>query len=300
MHGRLGNQMFQYAFAKKIQINRSDDISIYFGRVNQNNGDNGWKDDLQHFHVDEYKIENNKGFLLTQMSIKQKCLLFKYIIKCKTIKNIDDLIEYQVSMQPELNRNGLYWIRNGEFKPVFSDEKNVFVCGHFEHYSLYLGMEEILRKQFTPIPEPRPENRRLYDVINNKESVCVSIRRGDFLSAENKDAYYVCDKDYFDRAIKKIRILIPESTLIFFSDDIQWIRQNCKYDGEVYYETDGNDVWEKIRLMSSCKHFVISNSTFSWWVQYLSENTEKVVISPSKWKNNSSYSGLISPSFIQI
>lgn len=38
MHGRLGNQMFQYAFAKKIQKNRTDDISIYFGRVNKNNG----------------------------------------------------------------------------------------------------------------------------------------------------------------------------------------------------------------------------------------------------------------------
>ena len=35
--------------------------------------------------------------------------------------------------------------------------------------------------------------------------------------------------------------------------------------------------------MSSCSHFVISNSSFSWWAQYLSCNEDKIVYSPSKW-----------------
>lgn len=300
MHGRLGNQMFQYAFAKKIQKNRTDDISIYFGRVNKNNAQDGWKDDLANFHVDNYIVEKNKTFLFTHMSLKQKILLFEYVAKCKLIKNIDDLIAFQVKAQPELNSNGLYWIRNGYFEPVESKEKNVFVCGHFEHYSLYEGMEEELQKQFIPKSLPRKENKYLYNVINSTESVCISVRRGDFLSADNKNIYYVCNKAYFDRAIQKIRLLVPNATLIFFSDDIEWVKENCKYDGNIYYETEGNDVCEKIRLMSSCKHFIISNSTFSWWVQYLSSNKNKIVISPCIWKNNSNYKGLISKSFIRV
>ena len=38
--------------------------------------------------------------------------------------------------------------------------------------------------------------------------------------------------------------------------------------------------------MTSCKHFIISNSTFSWWMQYLSEYGNKKVIAPSKWYKN--------------
>lgn len=39
-------------------------------------------------------------------------------------------------------------------------------------------------------------------------------------------------------------------------------------------------------MMYPCKHFVIPNSTLSWWAQYLAENKDKIVISPDHWYNN--------------
>ena len=50
-------------------------------------------------------------------------------------------------------------------------------------------------------------------------------------------------------------------------------------------------VYETLRLMYSCKHFIISNSTFSWWGQYLSQNDNKVVVSPRVW--NSAYKSML-------
>ena len=51
----------------------------------------------------------------------------------------------------------------------------------------------------------------------------------------------------------------------------------------MFFETGKDDVFEKIRLMSKCKHFILSNSSFSWWAQYLSDSKEKIVVAPSRW-----------------
>lgn len=49
-----------------------------------------------------------------------------------------------------------------------------------------------------------------------------------------------------------------------------------------YVEVDVPD-YETLRLMYMCKHFVMSNSSFSWWASYLSDNKEKIVVAPSYW-----------------
>ena len=49
--------------------------------------------------------------------------------------------------------------------------------------------------------------------------------------------------------------------------------------------------------MSNCKHFIIANSSFSWWVQYLSKNTNKTVISPNRWYNDNDDTRIINPSW---
>ena len=103
------------------------------------------------------------------------------------------------------------------------------------------------------------------------------------MNEKNKGTFYICDNTYFRNALAYIKKCLPDCTFFGFSDDIDWVKNNMEFPGEVYYESGVDPVWEKLRLMSACKHFVLSNSSFSWWAQYLSNEKKKIVVAPDIW-----------------
>ena len=77
--------------------------------------------------------------------------------------------------------------------------------------------------------------------------------------------------------------LPPHDKLLIMSDDIEWCKQNINLPNVVFSDNskfwDGTGLW----LLSLCHHFIISNSTYSWWGAWLSRNNNKTIISPSTW-----------------
>jgi hypothetical protein len=51
----------------------------------------------------------------------------------------------------------------------------------------------------------------------------------------------------------------------------------------------GADSYEDMRLMSSCKHNIVANSSFSWWAAWLNNNDGKMVIAPRLWFKDTSF-----------
>ena len=83
------------------------------------------------------------------------------------------------------------------------------------------------------------------------------------------------------------------------SNDQNWVKNNIDFSGsEVIYEKSDELAHNKLEIMKACRHFIISNSTFSWWAQYLGEYDNKIVISPTKWYNNKFESPLIDKDWI--
>ena len=77
----------------------------------------------------------------------------------------------------------------------------------------------------------------------------------------------VCDKTCYGRAVAEIKQRVNNPVFIIFSDDIKWEKENIITDCEIYWEDGTNQVWEKLRMIGLCKHFILVNSTFSWCKQ---------------------------------
>lgn len=298
--GRLGNQLFEYAYARSLLLKRgkNEELILNFSLVRVAGKEiEGFDDNLRYFNVYSY-TELDKDIVLNKGDLLQ---LFIYIL-FKLDQKLFRIIKKEKWFS-FFRRFGIIFqdYLDNISNLIIPRTKNVFCYGKYENPKYFDDIRSILLKEFTPRTPPLKNNDQLYSVIESTNSVCISIRRGDFLCDKFKDRFLVCDKEYFLEAMEEAKKRISNSTFIFFSDDIEWVRENIHSDVPCYYESGKDPVWEKLRLMYSCKHFIISNSTFSWWAQYLSRNEEKVVIAPDRWSNvPGEKSFLLSNSFIKI
>lgn len=309
MQGRLGNQMFQYATLRAyMEKYGNEKLVLDFGMLE----DKSFKDELCNFKVIPYKkyVDHEKFKRECQMDLMQKIAFKKMIAMRKIIAirgrkthNEDSILrKYEFKKSKKLmEKFGLYFVNQGYIELKGTKKNNKYFYGFFESPKYFCNIKKQLMREFTPKNKKMFKNLKLYDLIEKTNSVCVTIRRGDFVDdAKNVGNHYVCTPDYFYKAIDKMNSIIKHPQFIIFSDDIEWVRQNMFFPKGTVFEDGTDPVWEKIRLMYSCKHFIISNSTFSWWAQYLSRNNEKKVIAPSIWKNYYQNDDIYEPDWILI
>jgi hypothetical protein len=284
--GRLGNQLFKYAFARRLQIDRSDMLTINFPHLNRTDNTSTWDNQLQYFNIpNDIIFTYNKGrTIFPGGSIKQKTLFnLNRALRRPFILNYKMLKYYQKITTPFFNDNGLY-LQNKGYTPYLNSKcKNILIAGLYECAKYFSGIEDLLRQEFSPRQPKLEKNNYLYKVINENDSVCLNVRRGDYLQEQNK-MFNVCSENYYKNAVNKMKEIRKDAIFIVFSDDISWCKNFFgNITGNFYFESGDDPVWELLRLMYSCKHFIISNSTLAWWAQFLGRYENKIIISPDKW-----------------
>lgn len=279
--GRLGNQMFYYAYARKLLTlyPHLGELGIYF----PSHYDDWGGDQLSAFNTIPFTEITQRDISHMQ---KMVGISFKLLRKMVTILNSDWYDAVTIKLQPLLNQYGVYEpINECYLSPIDSRFNDVWCSGISENPCYFNDIRKKLMKEFTPRLSLLEHNKRLMETIIESNSVCLSIRKGDFLVPGN-EKYDICDDMYYASAIDHMKRHVSNMKLIVFSDDIEFVKHNMHFDVPVIFENnDGKDpTWEKLRLMYSCKHYIISNSTFSWWSQYLSRNDDRIVIAPRPWR----------------
>lgn len=286
MHGRLGNQFFQYAYARILAKKRQDTIAIDFTNIESESVSDprgGWENSLRYYHIEPHTSIGRVHYTLGQrLAVQFRKHGFR--IYRQFNKNIDNKNVFDEKIIDFLENKGI-WIANGYHAYKNLPKGNLILDGYFESPKYFVDYADIIREEFVPKNTVSEENLDLLNLIYDSESVCVTIRRGDFVYKEGvAKSANICTPDYFYKGIAYILQQIPKARFVVFSDDIPWVQENMKFPEATLFESGQNPVWEKMLLMSACKHFIISNSTFSWWAQYLSSNPDKLVVAPERWR----------------
>lgn len=295
--GRLGNQMFQYAAMRGFQQKYFPDqkINLSFQKV-EKKYKNKNVDYLKNFNT-EYtnkKIKINVKQRILIVNISFILFIYKYIIRKNYSINRDKIEEKYKKI---LLKNNIIWKTNGytDFDINLIDKnKDIIFYGYFESPKYFNNSKNIIKNDFTFKKDV--SDKKLLNEINNSNSVCISIRRGDFVKSK---AHFVCNNDYFYEAINIMNKKVRNPKYIIFSDDINWVKENFKIK-DALYESGNDSLSDKLTLMSSCKHFIISNSSFSWWSQYLSNNEDKIVVAPAIWNNLENNTSIYEDNWILI
>lgn len=190
------------------------------------------------------------------------------------------------------------------FMPDLPLQKNVrilYLVGYWQAHRLADEIADELRAEFSFREPAQGKNLEILNKIRQcKNPISLHVRRGDYtLAAEGNIALPM---DYYSRAIATCKERLGDPVFFVFSDDIAFTKEHLPRDIEAVFVDHNDDAssHEDLRLMSSCHHHIIANSTFSWWGAWLNPRTEKLVYAPKHWhlKPVSYYPDLLPPDWI--
>lgn len=264
LSGGLGNQLFQYAAARSLSIYKKASLLI----------------DLQ-----EYEFSQKRTYRLNCFKINEnlegsnnKGTKYSYFTMNKKIKNI--LSKFHSYIPLPINYYFDHsWKTNFNFYKL---SYNVTLEGSFANLFYFDSIRDILINELQ-LKEDLVSSDfiQYHKLIEQTNSVSLHIRRGDYVAekqtlfAQLECEYYLHSFDYMNKHQKNLCFFI-------FSDDITWAKQNLSYLPNCYFVENLPD-YQDLVIMSSCKHNIIANSTFSWWAAYLNQNPKKIILYPYKW-----------------
>lgn len=286
--GGLGNQLFSYAAARRLaKISGAelviDDVSGFvrdhvYGRHYQ----------LDHFHVMGRKA--SVGERLEPWARVRRYLLRK----------INRLLSFE--SRRYLQQEGMDFDRR---MLAIRPQGTLYLEGYWQGEGYFKDIESIVRQEFEIVPPTDPQNRRFSEAIHACAAVAVHVR---FFDHPGERGVTNAPGDYYAKAVARMDELVPGAHYFVFSDQPDAARKCIPLPDHrvtcVSHNRGDELAYADLWLMTQCQHFIIANSTFSWWGAWLSTSPEKQVIAPGYKKLEGKawwgFDGLLPPEWIKL
>lgn len=152
---------------------------------------------------------------------------------------------------------------------LFNKKRAFDIKGYLQSEKYWIDHKEDILKAFKFKSEHIERLKQGFDF--SKKTIAIHIRKGDYSGNEN---YYQLPITYYFLALEQFKDWM-ECNIIIFSDDIEYCKVHFKCLPNVQF-SEGLSPIEDICLGSQCDRFILSNSTFSWWMAHLSQSKEVI------------------------
>ena len=296
--GGLGNQMFIYAFARALGLRCGEPVTLLDRQ--------DWRDGapahtacaLEALNIaPEIKILTEPGF--AKRHLPRQNAAKALMIKAEQRRGLmaRDWNAFERRWAPLLNLLGLHFATDG-YTPVRRGPARDFLAwGYFQSEAYFANRAGVIRRELRAAAPPAgPQAEAIRAAA---WPVALHLRRGDYCRPENA-ILQVCTPAYYARAAAAVAAAHPEATLFVFSDDIGWARENLGTAGLPAVYMPRGDAAGDLALMQLCRGFVLSNSTYSWWAQYLAPAADRMVWAPGRWYAHTKQTALYQPYWRRI
>ena len=273
LKGALGNQMFEYAFGRALSIKHGVPLKLDISGLKSVL--HNYSFDLGHLNIQCEIASENETSKFTKRSLIGLTRLMTDRLRAPHKRYV--LTESSYSFLPDL----------------LHARNKVYIQGYWQSEKYFKNVENIIKEELTVKNPLEGKNLQLANEMQNCNSISLHVRRGDYVNIKEVTKIHgICSLDYFERAVIFMADKVDKPCFYIFSDDMEWVESNLKIDFPMTLvnhngsniEHDGTDkCYEDIRLMSQCRHNIISNSTFSWWGAWLNNNNNKIVCAPKVW-----------------
>jgi hypothetical protein len=264
VYGGIGNQLFCYAAARRLALVNQVEVVL---------------DDISGF---SYDTLHRRRYQLNHFNISSR--------KATSAERLEPLSRVRRYIKRRWNRSKpfmkrKYLVEEGlDFDPRLLDFKindSVYLEGYWQSENYFKDVAGIIRKDLQIFPPTDETNIAMTHNIRGCKAVAVHVR---FFDEPHSSGLNNAPGDYYNRAVETMDRLVPGAHYFIFSDQPEFARDLIKLPNHLITLVGHNkgdelayaDLW----LMTQCQHFIIANSTFSWWGAWLAANPAKQVIAP--------------------
>jgi Glycosyl transferase family 11 len=297
--GGLGNQMFQYAVARRLAKRHNTllklDLSAYRDGTDVNQSITAFPRPIR---IYEFRIDTPAASEAEVAALKDK--YSKATIAGRFVRNVLRKVNKDILWPPSHVKEIGYRFE----ERIVNLPADVYLDGFWQSWKYFDDIAATIRSDFQMKDAAIPGYAQEFIAKIRRPGrtmVSLHVRRGDRAHAVETgrlDLTHVMplEVQYILASIGRFGV---DADFLVFSDtpkDIAWCKENIKGPGlgaTRLHFSEGHTDLQDMALMTACDHHIIAPSSFSWWAAWLNDRPGRRVIAPSTWSRAGFYKKLV-------